>query len=71
MDPKNILVGLVASGLSLTALVGMLFPDPVAMKWSIAKLVHERFGTWGVRALLLVITVAMGTIAYQLFSETK
>jgi hypothetical protein len=71
MDPKNILVGLVASGLSLTAFAGMLFPEPIATKWGIAKLVQARFGNGGVRALLLFITIAMGVIAFQLFSEAK
>lgn len=66
MSPADGLVVTVAGLLGLWALLGAATLHPFILRWRVAQGIQQRFGNLGARIFLLLIAVAMLSIALRL-----
>ena len=71
MQPQDFLVGMVAAGLAVGSIFGIVSPKFLSDKWSVAKFVQLRFGMLAVRILFAVLAIIMITVAYELFVTNR
>jgi len=71
IQPQDFFVGMVAAGLAVGSIFGIVFPEFLSDKWSVAKFVQLRFGMLAVRIFFAVLGMIMITVAYDLFATKR